>query len=171
MGLARALRHGCPGCPTGASKMLIIAEILASQHLGQKNNLAGMHREVLNNMRDSFQHRDIVALGGDSFGEACGRDSADNRSNFGDPGVQKFGQLPRALCRHAHRTRHRARDDRPGQLRPNQSTGARSRKDAAPDYRPRSRLPNCGSRSAPASGAPGNPECGRAVVPACRPKT
>ena len=92
-GLVKALRHGCPGCPAGASKMLIIAEILASQHLGQKNNLAGMHREVLNNMRDSFEHRDIVALGGDSFGEACGRDSADNRSNFGDPGVQKFGQL------------------------------------------------------------------------------
>lgn len=93
MALSILLRHGCPGCPAGASKMLIIAEILAGQHLSQKNDLAGMHREVLHNMRNSLQHRDIVTLGRNSFGEACGRDRADNRRNFGDPGVQKFGQL------------------------------------------------------------------------------
>jgi len=73
--------------------MLIIFEVFAREQFRQKNDLPSVLREVLDNMRDRFEHRDIVALWSDSFGQPSGGHCANNRRGFGNLGLQKLDQF------------------------------------------------------------------------------
>jgi len=68
--------------------MLIIREILSCEELSEKDNLARMHREVLHHMGDRFQHRDVVALIDDTFGEAATGKLANGSDCVGNPSFQ-----------------------------------------------------------------------------------
>ena len=67
------LGQRCARTPAYASKMLIVSEILPGEHLGQENNLAGVHREMLHYVGDCFENSDIVALRRNALGETTGR--------------------------------------------------------------------------------------------------
>ena len=47
--------------------MLVEAEIGPCEHLGQKYDLAGVHRKMLYHMEDTFEHGHIVMLNDDAL--------------------------------------------------------------------------------------------------------
>jgi hypothetical protein len=73
--------------------MLIISKIGACQKLSQKNDLAGVLREMLDNMRDRLQHSNVVALRGDAFGQPDGWGLTDDAGGFRDACLQQLGKL------------------------------------------------------------------------------
>src|SRR5277367_4828460 len=79
--------------PARAAKMLIIHEILARQQLGEQDDLAGMHREMLDHMGDRLQNRDVVTLGSNSFNEPGGRQGTDEGGSFDNAQPKQIGQL------------------------------------------------------------------------------
>jgi len=53
--------------------MPVISQVSASQNLGEQQDLPGVLGKVLHHMGDGFEHRDVVTLGENPFGQPAGR--------------------------------------------------------------------------------------------------
>src|SRR5689334_10376397 len=81
-----------------ARQVRIESEILAGQHLGNKNYLRGVTRKMLHHMKDRLEYGPAVALDGDFFRQTLGRQRSDDRQSL----VHSFAQqLAERSRRHA----------------------------------------------------------------------
>ena len=139
-------------CAAAGAQVAVEAQILRRQHLRREDDLAGVHREVLDDVIDRLQHRHVVLLHDDALGEPLRCDAFEHRGRLFDRRAQPSSS---SAARHAAARRElrvALAHGRARRRRPRRSTAARCRKGAAPDCRRRSparcRAPRSGRHSA-----------------------